>query len=271
MLESRHPLLSETDPRVVVIGYGNPKRGDDALSQAVVSQIQALSLPKVQACAVTRLTPELASKLAAADCAIFVDACKLASADVSVKPITACGSEPSGSVVPASGHSCDPCSLLALASSAYGHCPQAWWVEVPASDFTAGNALSAVAEQGVTQAVQKIEALISKTAQIPTPLILNRRNWSLIRLLPLLGLLPEKPWRSVLPRQRSPPQSRKSRIGAWTRVIIHRSIYFPRDAKGSISPDSGWTYYRGLGYPVYLYFVSSELLTGYGTAKLRDI
>ena len=169
MVERRHPLLSKTDPTVVVIGYGNPKRGDDAIGQAVVSQIQALNLREIEACAVTRLTPELASKLAAADCAIFVDACKLASALVRVRPITACGSEPSGSVVPASGHSCDPCSLLALASSAYGHCPQAWWVEVPASDFTAGNALSAVAEQGVTQAVREIEELINAIPTTPTP------------------------------------------------------------------------------------------------------
>jgi hydrogenase maturation protease len=163
------PLLSKTDPSVIVIGYGNPQRGDDAIGQAVVAQVQALHLREIEACAVTRLTPELSSKLAAADCAIFVDACKLASTNVRVKPITACGSEPSGSAVPASGHSCDPCSLLALASSAYGHCPQAWWVEVPASDFTVGHALSAVAEQGVTQAVRKIEKLISAIATTPLP------------------------------------------------------------------------------------------------------
>ena len=169
MVEHRPPLLSKTDPTVVDIGYGNPQRGDDAIGQAVVAQIQALNLREIEACAVTRLTPELSGKLAAADCVIFVDACKLANTDVRVQPITACGSEPSGSVVPVSGHSCDPCSLLALASSAYGHCPQAWWVEVPASDFTVGNALSAVAEQGVTQAVRKIEELISAITTTSTP------------------------------------------------------------------------------------------------------
>ncbi|NEQ48081.1 MAG: hydrogenase maturation protease [Leptolyngbya sp. SIOISBB] len=168
MAELRHPSPSKTGPTVVVIGYGNPQRGDDGIGQAVVSQVQALNLPEIEACTVTQLTPELSSKLAAADCAIFVDACKLASADIRVRPITACGSETSGSVVPASGHSCDPCSLLALASSAYGHCPQAWWVEVPATDFTVGNALSAVAEQGVTQALGEIKALIGAMTKTPT-------------------------------------------------------------------------------------------------------
>lgn len=153
--------VSAARPIVVVIGYGNPQRGDDAIGQTVVAHLQARSMPKVEAYAVPQLTPELSSKLAAADCVIFVDACKLANPDVRVKPLTACGSEPAGSVVPALGHSCDPGSLLALTSSVYGRCPQAWWVEVPASDFTVGNALSALAEQGVTQALQEIEGLIN--------------------------------------------------------------------------------------------------------------
>ena len=158
-------MVSEAHPIVVVVGYGNPQRGDDAIGQTVVSQLQALSIPKVEAYAVSQLTPEVSSKLAAADGVIFVDACKLANTNVKVKPLTACGSEPAGSVVPASGHSCDPGSLLALTSSVYGRCPQAWWVEVPASDFTVGNDLSALAKQGVTQAVREIEELISAIAE----------------------------------------------------------------------------------------------------------
>ncbi|MBE9140288.1 hydrogenase maturation protease [Nodosilinea sp. LEGE 07088] len=169
MADVSNQVFSEPHPTVVVIGYGNPQRGDDAIGQTVVSHLQALNIPAVEAYSATQLTPELSSKLAVADCAIFVDACKLASADVRVKPLTACGSEPSGSVVPASGHSCDPCSLLALTSSVYGRCPQSWWVEVPASDFTVGNALSALAERGVAQALQEIEKLITAIAQTQAP------------------------------------------------------------------------------------------------------
>jgi len=170
MANLSHPFLSETGPTVVVIGYGNPQRGDDAIGQEVISHLQALKIPMVEAYAVTQLTPELSNKLAVADGVIFVDACKLGKADtVRVKPLTACGSEPAGSAVPASGHSCDPGSLLALTSSAYGRCPQAWWVEVPASDFTADNALSPLAERGVTQALQEIEGLINAIAKTPTP------------------------------------------------------------------------------------------------------
>ena len=94
--------------------------------------------------------------------AIFVDACKLKNTDrVQVKPLDACGTETTGSVIPGSGHSCDPCSLLALTKSVYGHFPKAWWVEVPATDFTVGHRLSDLAEEGVNQAIQTITKLIN--------------------------------------------------------------------------------------------------------------
>lgn len=156
-------------PAIVVLGYGNPHRGDDAIGHKVVSHLEALQMPTVRAFAVTQLIPELSSKLATADCVIFVDACKLANPDVRVTPLIACGSEAGGSVVPASGHSCDPCSLLALTSSVYGRCPQAWWVEVPGSDFTVGSTLSALAEWGITQALREIEKLIAESSKTLTP------------------------------------------------------------------------------------------------------
>jgi hydrogenase maturation protease len=170
MAEVMNLFSSETSPTVVVIGYGNPRRGDDAVGQEVVARLQALKIPTVEAYSVPGLIPELAGKLAAADSAIFVDACKAKHTDtVRIKPLEACGTESAGSAVPALGHSCDPRSLLALAHSAYGRCPQAWWVEVPASDFTPGNALSALAERGVAQALQEIEGLINAIAKTLTP------------------------------------------------------------------------------------------------------
>lgn len=158
--------IGEAGPTVLVIGYGNPNRGDDAIGQAVVSQLRVLKMPTVEAHSATQLTPELAGKLATADFAIFVDACKLNEVNtVRIKPLYAYGSEPAGSAVPAFGHSCDPCSLLALASSAYGHCPKAWWVEVPASDFAVGQPLSGLAERGVGQALEAIAELLDSVAK----------------------------------------------------------------------------------------------------------
>jgi hydrogenase maturation protease len=156
---------SDASAAFVVIGYGNPDKGDDAIGQKVVAQLQELKTPNLEAYSVNQLTPELSSKLARASVAIFVDACKLKNTDtVQVKPLDACGTETTGSALPGFGHSCSPCSLLALTQSVYGHFPKAWWVEVPANDFTAGQPLSDLAEQGVDQALRTIASLMSSAA-----------------------------------------------------------------------------------------------------------
>ena len=156
---------SEVSPVFVVIGYGNPDKGDDAIGQKVVAQLQGLKTPNLEAYSVKTLTPELSSKLAMASVAIFVDACKLTNTDtVQVKPLDARGTETTGSALPGFGHSCSPCSLLALTQSVYGHFPKAWWVEVPACDFTMGHPLSELAEQGVDQALRTIASLIGSAS-----------------------------------------------------------------------------------------------------------
>ena len=145
-----------------MIGYGNPNKGDDAIGQQVVAQLQALNPPNLEAYSVNQLTPELSGKLAKADVAIFVDACKLKNTEtVQVKSLDACGIETTGSALPGFGHSCNPCSLLALTQSVYGRFPRAWLVKVPAHDFTIGHSLSDLAEQGLTQALQTITSLMS--------------------------------------------------------------------------------------------------------------
>ncbi|MEO0534314.1 MAG: hypothetical protein AAF215_10670 [Cyanobacteria bacterium P01_A01_bin.123] len=58
---------------------------------------------------------------------------------------------------------------MALTRSVYGHCPQAWWVEVPASDFTSAHNLSALAKRGGGNALQAIEALIDTMAKVQSP------------------------------------------------------------------------------------------------------
>src|SRR5262245_30725916 len=57
---------------VVVVGYGNELRGDDAVGPRVAQAVAAWDLPGVCGLAIHQLTPELAEILAAAARAIFV-------------------------------------------------------------------------------------------------------------------------------------------------------------------------------------------------------
>ena len=162
-------------PSLLVIGYGNPTHGDNAIGRQLADLIQTLGIQNVEVCAVEQLTPELSTKLSIVDYAIFVDACYMAKAGVKVSNLEACGLETAGS----SGwtHTMPPCSLLALTHSVYGRHPQSWWVEVAAQNFETGHSLSPRANQSIQNAVEQIESLIhqclSPTQISEPPLAVN--------------------------------------------------------------------------------------------------
>lgn len=153
---------------ILIIGYGNQLLCDDAIGPRIADEVAIWRIPNVRSLTVQQLTPELAEELAKTESVIFVDAWRSNNVQtVRVTPIEAVGSETTGSTVPASGHTCDPRSLLALTHSVYGHHPQAWWVEVPAVEFAVGEHLSNTAEQGITEALEAIQDLI-RTKLHPT-------------------------------------------------------------------------------------------------------
>ncbi len=147
-------------PSGLVIGYGNPDHGDDAIACQVTTQLQALELKNVEVCVVEQLKPELSAKLSTADYAVFVHASWMKTADVKIEALDVCGLETAGSSTPGCGHSWSPCSLLALSHSVYGHEPQSWLVKVAGQNFETGHHLSDGAKKGIQNAVEQIEALI---------------------------------------------------------------------------------------------------------------
>lgn len=141
---------------ILVIGYGNPLRSDDGIGQEIAKEIAQRQLPNVAAIAVHQLTPELAEKLVQTDRVIFVDASTDRTTTVQIHSITLANTGIT------SGHCCAPSVLLAMTQMLYGKHPQAWWVTVPGENFTLGESLSAVAQQGVETALRTIEELIQR-------------------------------------------------------------------------------------------------------------
>ena len=60
-------------PRTLIIGYGNPLRGDDGLGWQVASELAKCVDALISVVAVHQLTPELAEPVSDADLVIFVD------------------------------------------------------------------------------------------------------------------------------------------------------------------------------------------------------
>jgi Ni,Fe-hydrogenase maturation factor len=56
-------------------------------------------------------------------------------------------------------HAADPCTMLALARDVFGHVPEAWWLTIPAVELGFSEELTPAAQQGLAEAVEKIQAL----------------------------------------------------------------------------------------------------------------
>lgn len=120
-------------PKHLVIGIGNPLRGDDGVGALLAEQVMGA----VDARAVQQLTPELAAELARRDAVLFIDAWSAPAGArpqlQSIGPANASGDS----------HRLEPAGLLASSQALYGCAAEAQLLLVPAYAFGHGTALSA--------------------------------------------------------------------------------------------------------------------------------
>lgn len=137
---------------ILLIGYGNETRGDDALGPIVAQRLGTLGLPGLEVRIAHQLLPEMALALAGAELAIFVDAVSTGMA-VQIRPVrpiqSAWGT-----------HYGTPDHLLGLTRELYGTAPPALVFEVAGSDFGFRFGLSEPAARHAEEAVLRIERTV---------------------------------------------------------------------------------------------------------------
>ncbi len=145
---------------VLVIGYGNTLRGDDAFGPLVAARLQRSADPQhahILTC--HQLTPELAGDIAACDHVIFIDASIASPAGTLVCRDLTADEADGGSLV----HALGPEQLLALTRLVYGRQPSASLVCVGGLRFDLGDhQLSAPVAAAVEPAVERIRELIDR-------------------------------------------------------------------------------------------------------------
>jgi|GEM_PF-3977461 len=156
LLQPHARSQAENKPSLLVVVYGNPIYGDDAVDCQITTLLRELELPNVTVSTVEHLTPELSAKLATVDYAVFVHACCMTT-DLKIDAVEARGIQSSGSSIP--GGNWIPCSLLALTHSAYGHHPRSWSVKVASYNLVTRHNPS---ERMIYDDFEQIEALIHK-------------------------------------------------------------------------------------------------------------
>jgi hydrogenase maturation protease len=126
-------------PHTLIIGYGNPLRGDDGFGWHAALRLRDLIQdPGVEILAVHQLTPELMDPVSRARRVIFIDAA------VGEEPgkLTVAELGTTGGPAPVFTHFATPSGLLEGARWLYGAKPEALLITVVGLDFEIGEGLS---------------------------------------------------------------------------------------------------------------------------------
>lgn len=143
--------------RTVIIGYGNPIRGDDAVGWMVANQLSARlsDNDQIEVVAAHQILPEQVELLRKSDRVIFIDAdLSLLPGEVSIDSISAASSD-------VQIHTMEPVHLLRLCQQLYQVCPTAFFVRIGCTDFEYRESLSALLQAKLDEIVDTVLTILS--------------------------------------------------------------------------------------------------------------
>ena len=151
-MNGRHRL------RTLIIGYGSPIRGDDALGPLVADRLSAQGVPEgVSVLARHVLTADLVPDMAASDRVIFLDA----SLDGEPGELRCRRLSPERGAASSMAHSLDPGELLAWCQALYDRLPEAWLITVVGESFDyACYRLTATVDASAGAMLRKVQQLM---------------------------------------------------------------------------------------------------------------
>jgi hydrogenase maturation protease len=141
----------------LIVGYGNPLRGDDGIGQAVARALaNETALDGVEVVCCHQLTPELAERFAAVDLVVLVDA-KDGPNPGSVAVTRLQEATPLSSGL---WHHVDPEALLFMSGRLYGRSPDAFLITVGAGSLALNEGLSAAVEAALPEVIAAVRRLL---------------------------------------------------------------------------------------------------------------
>lgn len=149
-------------PRILLIGYGNPGRGDDGLGPALAAAIEAQAMARVTIEIDYQLTVDHAGLIAAHDVVVFADA-------MMGLPVPYRFSE-IGSAIPAAlgSHQVTPEAAMALAALLFGQRPPAWMLAIAGDAFgEVSEGLSPRAEDNLARALTFLQVWLADLSMVP--------------------------------------------------------------------------------------------------------
>jgi len=155
--------------KTLILGWGNPGRGDDGLGPAFIEILSKVAPPGVAFDSDYQLTVENAAEVARYDRVVFVDADRRGPAPFTMRKL-----DPSADGLSFSTHSVAPGAVLSLCRDLFHATPEAWLVGIRGYEFDRfGEGLSPRARANLARAVEFIRTSFATTdregERCPTP------------------------------------------------------------------------------------------------------
>ncbi|MBU0500613.1 MAG: hydrogenase maturation protease [Gammaproteobacteria bacterium] len=141
------------NPPTLIIGIGNPSRGDDALGPLAIERLEALALPGVELLTDYQLQVEYALDLQGRERVIFIDAAASGPEPFAYGLVTAVED------ASYSSHELSPGALLHAYQKLYGEPPPAWVMAIRGYGFGLGEGLTG-------QAAGNLEAALAAMMEV---------------------------------------------------------------------------------------------------------
>lgn len=124
-------------PRLLVIGFGNPLRSDDAAGWLAARELSLEDVEEVRVVAAHQLLPEAAEMVSNAERVLFIDAARHGNpGEIVCDDVAAPRHEGMQS------HELSPAMVLKLAEELYGKRPRAQLLTIAGANFETGETLS---------------------------------------------------------------------------------------------------------------------------------
>jgi hydrogenase maturation protease len=147
---------------VLVVGYGNPLRGDDGIGWHAAGLLATdRRLDGARVLTHHQLTPELAEDISRASLVVLVDAA--ADGDPGSVSVRTVGPPPAARTT--WSHHLDPQTLAGLAQALYGRVPPIVLVSVAAGSFADGDGLSSALERALPEVVEAVARVVTERRQ----------------------------------------------------------------------------------------------------------
>jgi len=143
---------------ILIIGIGNPSRGDDALGPLLIERLEALALPDVELLTDFQLQVEFSLDLQQRQQVIFVDASLNATPPFTFTQVIAAED------TSYSSHALSPSAVLHAYKKLFGEPPPSYVLAIRGEAFELGEGLSEAAEKHLEAALGWLGKRLTETA-----------------------------------------------------------------------------------------------------------